>query len=424
MDTSTYIFILGRSPALSLSEIMAVAERMKLSCETVLTGNEAAIIKFAEEINTAHMQHILGGTVKIGKLVSSMSVDDSGQGLEENFAYDNLMSKYFDPKNRKIRFGISLYYADGVPDYIKNEKKLLKTLNMMIKSELKKGNHSGGFVQIKERNLSSVSVFKNGLLVHGAEIVVIAAKDNLYVGKTLTVQEFGQFSQRDYDRPNRDLRSGMIPPKLAKAMINFARLDETATLLDPFCGSGTFLSEAAIMGYQSIIGSDIRKEAINDTRKNLIWMKKLYPDEFQRTNIRTFVSDVRSISQNLKPGSVDAVVTEPFLGPALTGFPSFQKISGIKKDLEALYRDTFKEFAKILKTSGAVIIVLPVFRNGTENIYLEIDEEVKKQGFREESILDSAYLEKYQQSFSQRKTLLYGRGDEFITREIRRFKHK
>jgi len=54
-------------------------------------------------------------------------------------------------------------------------------------------------------------------------------------------------------------------PKLARAMVNLSRSQD---ILDPFCGSGGILIEAALMGVKAK-GVDIDKDMIERARKNL-----------------------------------------------------------------------------------------------------------------------------------------------------------
>lgn len=70
---------------------------------------------------------------------------------------------------------------------------------------------------------------------------------------------------RDYGRPARDARVGMLPPKLAQIMLNLSVKDEkSGTVLDPFCGTGVLLQEAALAGFD-FIGSDIEPRMVEMT---------------------------------------------------------------------------------------------------------------------------------------------------------------
>jgi tRNA G10 N-methylase Trm11 len=92
----------------------------------------------------------------------------------------------------------------------------------------------------------------------------------------------------------------MIPPKLAQVMINLARRDEAdfqdKILFDPFCGSGTILMEAYLMGIKNIIGSDLSdRELFQIVNKTYNWIIDFKKDT-TKNNINIFQSDVLEFS--------------------------------------------------------------------------------------------------------------------------------
>ena len=61
------------------------------------------------------------------------------------------------------------------------------------------------------------------------------------------------------DKPYRDMRRGMLPPKLARSLVNLAigaKSPSDMTILDPFCGTGTVLMEAMLLGTH-VVGTDL-----------------------------------------------------------------------------------------------------------------------------------------------------------------------
>jgi tRNA G10 N-methylase Trm11 len=59
---------------------------------------------------------------------------------------------------------------------------------------------------------------------------------------------------------------GMLPPKLARMMINLTK--NNTAIYDPFCGLGTVLIEALHMGRIHILASDISEAMVSATEKN------------------------------------------------------------------------------------------------------------------------------------------------------------
>jgi len=338
-----YVFILGHNPKLSVAEILAVLSKAK-----VVSGTNSFLILENDEFDCAEVLNRLGGTIKIGRII--------GNQVSRKVTVEKLKAL---KKESKLNFGISYY--DCKPD----------NLGMEIKKELKSAGISCRLVTSRDKALSSVVVKKNQC----AEFLVLGKK---WLGETCAVQEFEEYSLRDFGRPVRDMLSGSMPPKLAKIMINLAQLPSGATILDPFCGSGTVVQEALLLGYEAI-GSDISDKAIKDTKNNLDWLAKSY--KLQVTSYKIFKSNVKEISKSVS--QVDAIVTEPYLGPPLRGKENRQQLEGIVEELSELYDSAFREFKKILNFNGKIVIVFPAFRVGKEILELPVLDKIKKLGFNQ-----------------------------------------
>lgn len=383
-----YFFILGKNPTLSIAEISAVFADAR---NGEIADKKVFIFETKKKIDAGRIIKKMGGIIKIG-LVESEVEENSGALLK-------IMQEITRPSEKgKFNFGISDYSGRKIN---------LKILGMKIKKYLRQQGVSCRWVTSREPTLSSVVVEQNGLTKEGVEFVLIKSPqmggktppphislnkslpalhaqswqaggaEGILVGRTMAVQPFKELSRRDYGRPARDEYSGMLPPKLAQIMINMAittsprqfdgqvwqeRDRDKIIILDPFCGSGTILTEAMLMGYKNLIGSDVSKKAIEDTKKNIEWTAKNFPaspadgqlsiPDFQLFNIRA-----DQISKSIKPNSVDAIVTEPYLGPQR----GKMDIAKIKKELEALYSKSLSEFKKILKPGGRIVMVWPAF---------------------------------------------------------------
>ena len=70
-------------------------------------------------------------------------------------------------------------------------------------------------------------------------------------------------------------------------------------------------------------------------------------------------SDARDLGQRFARHSIGAIVTEPYLGPPLTGREGPRRIRAISSELEDLYQAALGQFVKILKPSGRVVMVFP-----------------------------------------------------------------
>ncbi len=381
-----YFFILGSNPALSLAELTAVYGQAGFA----IFADQAAVLESGRTIDPSADIRRLGGTIKIGEVVAEASLSTADLLAK--------IQKTDIKKEGKIKFGFS-YYGAG--------KFNLKPLAMEYKKILSAAGNSARWVVSREPNLSSVVVEQNNLTKGGAEFVLIRAGNKILVGKTTAVQPFKDLSARDYGRPARDDRSGMLPPKLAQIMINLARAPRNGLLLDPFCGSGTVITEAALMGYENLIGSDISEKAIADSKKNLEWTAANF--KFKISNLKLLIAEAAQISKKFDSDSIDAVITEPYLGPQRGKIDTRATV----KQLERLYGESLLEFYKILKTGGRAVMVWPVFAAAQGRITLS-----------QKIIGNFKLIPPLPQKFStlsggqNRQTIIYGRPDQRVWREI------
>jgi len=101
--------------------------------------------------------------------------------------------------------------------------------------------------------------------------------------------------------------SAVMPAKLARCMVNLAQPRTGDLVLDPFCGTGSFLVEAGLMRCR-VLGFDVKRYMVEGTLKNLS-LCGIEPEGVA-------VSDARFIP--LTKMSVDCVVTDPPYGTSTT----------------------------------------------------------------------------------------------------------
>jgi tRNA G10 N-methylase Trm11 len=197
----------------------------------------------------------------------------------------------------------------------------------------------------------------------------------------------------------------MIPPKLAQMMLNIGLQGQTdKVLLDPFCGSGTVLMEAMLMGVRSVIGSDSSEKAVKNTRKNSEWAQERY-NLTKKNLLEVNLFNVEKLGHSLKNESIDVIVTEPYLGPQKKA----GNIERVKKELETLYTKAINEFRKILKKDGRVVMIWPVLRDARES---SINPGIS--GFK----IVKQLPEEMKVGVSRRDTIIYGRKGQRVWREI------
>lgn len=426
-----YFFILGTNRTLTTLDILVILKKQKIVYEILESSEEVLVIKTGRELDVSSLIKELGSSQKIGVIFGFLPMDNFADNFQKEIQEKEFVNFLFSPDLEKVNFGISLYEAGS--NNLGQISHGLNNLCNLLKKELKKQGKKAGYLLIKERSLSSVAVEKQHLLNKGFELVLLAAKDKIYLGKTLAVQDFESYSLRDFGRPARDSKAGMLPPKLAKMMINLAEVDKNAVMLDPFCGSGTILQEAILLGYKNLLGSDKEEKAVSDTKQNLDWLFKNYlnkvchpdPDvasgEGSRPKIKQ--APVENLSDYYSPNSIDAIITEPFLGNPGVRFFNEDKLKKEIGFLEELYFQSFKEFKKILKPNGVVVIVFPVFNFFNKTHYLTLAR-ILKMGFFPALPIEEKVVSDLKLNITPRTSVIFSRPDQTIWREIFVFDRK
>lgn len=386
-------FILGSHPELSVAEIEAVIEKK----QEVTRSQDVLVLDGIDE-NLEALQKRLGGTIKIGHIIVEYSRLDEDELIHVIATYVSSARG----KN-KISFGLSVYsLGDDVG--AKKITDLIKNLGLEIKKRVKAIGQASGhrrpvrYVSSKEPALSSVIVEENELLSSGGEFVLFAAQRRILIGQTKTIQPYKEWSERDYGRPARDAKSGMLPPKLARIMINLTGEHPNAkTLLDPFCGSGTILMEAKLLGFEHLIGSDVSEQAIANTKKNFTWLF----DHFDRAKSSLTLHQVSAEKINqVITHPVDVIVTETYLGAPRTHTLSEEQYRSTKQKLLAVYDHSFRALFRLLKRHGVMVVAVPTFKVG--NIHRSLG-------------LQSFFVNI---GFTIKQSFLYHRSNQIVGREI------
>lgn len=191
----------------------------------------------------------------------------------------------------------------------------------------------------------------------GCEICIIVTDHGIGLARTVAVQDFIEYGRRDMGRPERDINRGMLPPKVAQILLNLAQVKKSDTILDPFCGTGTVLQEALLMGARLVIGRDNDSRAIQQSEENLQWLKSRDHDiggEWQ-----VYAHDASEADESIKIASLDAVVTEPYLGPLRPPHQPEAQAQLINQ-LCQLYKQALQQSVILLKPKSRVALVVPV----------------------------------------------------------------
>lgn len=133
-------------------------------------------------------------------------------------------------------------------------------------------------------------------------------------------------------------RSVGVPPRKARCLVNLSGVKPGQLLLDPFCGTGSFLIEAALAG-AAVCGSDLDPAMVLGTRRNL--------DHFALSgDIR--MMDARALEQ--WGVRFDALVTD---------VPYGRSASLKGADQSSLYGEFLESCAGVLKEGARAAIMAP-----------------------------------------------------------------
>ena len=360
---STYIFILGKTPDLSTAEL----KWRYPDAEFRFTDREMAVIDTDVKIDSAEFNKI-GGSIKCAEVVAE---------TEYGSIVTELSGVLFDFYNdSKIDYGVSVY---GMPE------KNLRSILLGLKKELRKNDIKSRFINNQFRNISSAqykSIRKNGI-----ELIAAKAGNSIFIGKVTGVQDIDAYSNRDYDKPFRDMKMGMLPPKLAQIFINLSGTD--GVIWDPFCGSGTIIMEGLLMG-REMMGSDIKPEHIEGAKKNVEWLINSY--ELKAKSYELMAHDAtKPVKKHF-----DAIVFEGDLGMPHTQLIQVEKIQGIIRYLDDLYTRFFENL-KSMKCRAPIVCALPFFRlrDGRTMDLSKAIEKIERLGFKKTELLSGKYVLKY-----------------------------
>ena len=125
--------------------------------------------------------------------------------------------------------------------------------------------------------------------------------------------------------------------KLARCMVNLSQPKTGDLVFDPFCGTGTMLVEALLIGCR-VLGSDIKRNMVKGALKNLVHFK-MNPEGI-------LVADARMVPV----AKVDCVVTDPPYGRSATT---------MKRPAEQVVKEVLGSVHDLLDAGKRVCIAAP-----------------------------------------------------------------
>ncbi len=328
--------ILGRQPALGLVEL----ESLFGSEAITPVGKAAALV----DVSPSDIPFVrLGGSMKLAKVLNFLDTtnwDEISDYLIEHVPKHTCCIA----EEGKLKFGISVYG-------LRTNVKAMERTALSIKKVVKADGRSVRVVPNKSLELNSAQVLHNQMTKGplGMELLLVADGERTILAQTTNVQDIDAYAARDQQRPKRDARVGMLPPKLAQTIVNLANPGEGETVLDPFCGTGVILQEALLMG-RYVYGTDLEPRMIEYTKENLKWL--VGPTEQKLT-----VGDATDITWE----PFDVIAAETYLGRPFSTEPDSATLQQVMSDVNLIHKRFLQNLARQTKPGFRACLAVPAW---------------------------------------------------------------
>ncbi len=328
----------GSSPALSSAE--AIARLPDAGWRTLGPC-------FLAETLPENALNELSGCTKIGSVIFSLPTQQCTAKLLAEWIHAHPHGEDTSAAKGKLTFSLTWHGASP----------LGRRLPIELKHALKATGRSVRWFE-NDGNVSPAAIAKLDLIHEGYDFTIIEEGTTCWVAVTDAVQDADLWTKFDMERPRRNAKNGMTPPKLASIMTHLA--GHPKSLLDPFCGSGTILATAAMAGVSHVYGSDISANIIADAKQNLAWAgaESLVPAS---ADIDLTVADACK-PLPLEANSIDAIVTEGYLGTPLQGNEEQGELEREAQGVREIWEAALPHLYHVLKKEGVVIASWPSYR--------------------------------------------------------------
>jgi len=402
------LLVLGRQPELGLAELESLYGADKIRP----VGNQVAIVDVDPCLLAFDR---LGGSIKFCKVLTTL--DTTNWNDIEDFLRKVAPGHAQTMPEGKMRLGLSVI---GLEISLKK----LEAIGLNLKKAIRKTGRSVRLVPNKSLELNSAQIIHNQLTgPTGWELVFIRDGKQTIIAQTVKVQNIEAYTRRDRERPKRDSKVGMLPPKLAQIIINIAvgRLPEDKlssiceipadqtiprpkldqTVLDPFCGTGVLLQEAALMGYD-VYGTDLEKRMIDYSQVNLTWLHEQYALPVTE---RLEVGDATSHSWT---APIDFVAAEGYLGRPFTAKPSNEILAQTVTECNLIIKKFLRNIHGQLQPGTRICLAVPAWQIRSNDFKgLPLIDQIEDLGYNQVSFEHIGQNE-----------LIYYRSDQIVARQL------
>ena len=386
-----YIAILGRQPALGAAELESIYGSKAISWwsdETVTIDSDTF------DFNR------LGGSQKAGHIIM----------VEPTMSWAELSKKIiqyyrgeWSKSDHKITLGISVYDMPTSPRDIQHT-------GITLKKQLRSHGVSLRLIPnaAAAHNTAVSHHNKLGLSSNKIELLIVKGRDGqIIVAESLGAQNISALAARDQARPKTDAFVGMLPPKLARMMVNMATGSRNTTdsgpctVLDPFCGTGVVLQEALLLGYPAY-GSDLSDKMVDYSHANLQWLTRKF------THLPEYTVEQGDAMTHQWQSPLNFVVGETYLGQPFSAPPRPEKLAEVRGNCNHIISTFLKNIAPQIASGTALCLAVPAWRDREGRFtHLPLIRELDKLGYQPVTL-----------TTARRDQLLYYREDQVVAREL------
>ena len=354
-----YIAVHGRQPELGIVELESLIGPGKLS----------PINHHASLVDEQPPFERLGSSVKWLQYLESLRFVSLGHCLDAALPFIVDSHK---KRGGKLQLGISVYGHRVTPSQISRDA-------LQLKKKLRSKGLSVRLIPNKQQELNAAQVLNNKLDKGGFELCLIFDGKTVHMGRTMHVQDIDEYARRDRQKPVRDPVVGMLPPKLAQTLINITNPARNATLLDPFCGTGTVLMEAHSMGLHTH-GSDISPEMVDASAVNMQWFVGDH-------KLPKYSIELADATMHQWKAPIDIVVGETYLGPPLRNLPSEDQLLQLVDEVDDIHRRFLQNLSPQLTSGTRITLAVPAWYQKQHFLHLPVLDDLEKLGYNRTSFV-------------------------------------
>jgi len=409
------LLTLGRQPALGLAELESLygADKIRrVGAQAVVVDVDPCLLAFDR----------LGGSIRFAKVLTTL--DTTNWRQIEKFLLEVGPGHAATMPEGKMTLGLSI-------QGLQINRGQLEATGLSLKKAIRKSGRSVRLVPNKDPELSTPQVIHNNLTgPNGWELLFVRDGDKTIVAQTVKIQDIASYTRRDRERPKRDAKVGMLPPKLAQIIINLAsgqvaeqnllniceipagrpipRNILSQTVLDPFCGTGVVLQEAHLMGYD-VYGTDLEPRMIEYTKANLDWLEECDGCRGQDVTLSDQeVAEVGDATNHTWRPPIDFVACETYLGRPFTAMPDSTVLKQTVSDTNLIIKKFLRNIHGQLQPGTRLCIAVPAWQIKPNSfMHLPLIDQIEDLGYnrtRFEHVRDSE--------------LIYYRSEQVVARQL------